>query len=124
RAARNVNGHVIMYADTMTDSMKSAIEETERRRSIQDAYNHEHGITPQSVKKEIRDLISISKSVDSKETRMEKDPESMSAEELTELIGKVQRQMKKAASDLDFETAAKLRDQMIELKKHLHEIEG
>ncbi len=124
RAARNVNGHVIMYADTITDSMKSAIEETERRRSIQDAYNREHGITPQSVKKDVRDLIRISKSVDSKETRMEKDPESMSVDELTELIGKVQRQMKKAASDLDFETAAQLRDQMIELKKHLHEIEG
>ena len=124
RAARNVNGHVIMYADTMTDSMKSAIEETERRRRIQDEYNREHGITPQSVKKEIRDLISISKKVDSKDTRMEKDVESMSADELIDLIKKVQKQMQKAAADLDFETAAQLRDQMIELKKHLHEIEG
>ena len=124
RAARNVSGHVIMYADTMTDSMKSAIEETERRRRIQDEYNRKHGITPQSVKKEVRDLISISKKVDSKDTRIEKDVESMSADELIELIKKVQKQMKKAAADLDFETAAQLRDQMIELKKHLHEIEG
>lgn len=124
RAARNVNGHVIMYADTMTDSMKSAIEETERRRGIQDAYNREHGIIPQSVRKEVRDLISITKKIDSNDTRMEKDLESMSADELIDLIKKVQKQMKKAAADLDFETAAQLRDQMIELKKHLHEIEG
>ncbi len=124
RAARNENGHVIMYADNMTDSMKSAIEETERRRGIQDAYNKEHGIVPKSIKKDVRDLISISKTVDSKDTRMEKDLESMSADELKEQIAKVQKQMKKAAADLNFELAAMLRDQMLELKKHLHEIEG
>ncbi|MBQ8527143.1 MAG: excinuclease ABC subunit UvrB [Lachnospiraceae bacterium] len=123
RAARNENGHVIMYADVMTDSMKHAIDETERRRRIQDDYNREHGITPKSVKKEVRDLISITKAIDSKDTRMEKDMESMSADELKTEIAKVQKLMKKAAADLDFETAAMLRDQMIELKKHLHETE-
>ena len=123
RAARNVNGHVIMYADTITDSMRMAIEETERRRGIQDAYNRKYGITPQSVKKDVRDLISITKAVDSKDTRMEKDMESMSADELRKQIEMVQKQMKKAAAELNFEAAALLRDDMINLKKYLHEIE-
>lgn len=121
RAARNENGHVIMYADVMTDSMKYAIEETNRRREIQDAYNKAHGIVPKTIKKDVRDLISISKVVDSKDTRMEKDVESMSVDELTAEIAKVQKLMKKAAAELDFETAAKLRDEMLDLKRHLNE---
>ncbi len=122
RAARNNEGHVIMYADNMTDSMRLAIEETERRREIQKAYNEEHGITPQTIKKAVRDLISISKEVAQKDLQFEKDPESMSAKELEKLIGEVQKKMKKAAAELDFETAAVLRDQMIGLKKQLQEI--
>ena len=122
RAARNSEGHVIMYADNMTDSMRLAIEETERRREIQKAYNEEHGITPQTIKKAVRDLISISKEVAQKDLQFEKDPESMSAKELEKLIGEVQKKMKKAAAELDFETAATLRDQMIGLKKQLQEI--
>ncbi len=122
RAARNSEGHVIMYADNMTDSMRLAIEETERRREIQKAYNEEHGITPQTIKKAVRDLISISKEVAQKDLQFGKDPESMSAKELEKLIGEVQKKMKKAAAELDFETAAMLRDQMIGLKKQLQEI--
>ena len=122
RAARNNEGHVIMYADNMTDSMRLAIEETERRREIQKAYNEEHGITPQTIKKAVRDLISISKEVAQKDLQFEKDPESMSAKELEKLIGEVQKKMKTAAAELDFETAAMLRDQMIGLKKQLQEI--
>ena len=122
RAARNSEGHVIMYADNMTDSMRLAIEETERRREIQKAYNEEHGITPQTIKKAVRDLISISKEVAQKDLQFEKDPESMSAKELEKLIGEVQKKMKKAAAELDLETAAMLRDQMIGLKKQLQEI--
>ncbi|MCD8195558.1 MAG: excinuclease ABC subunit UvrB [Lachnospiraceae bacterium] len=120
RAARNSEGHVIMYADNMTDSMRRAIEETNRRREIQQAYNEEHGITPQTIQKAVRDLISISKEVDQKDLRFEKDPESMSREELEKLIGQIQKKMKKAAAELDFETAATLRDQMIELKKQMN----
>lgn len=121
RAARNVEGHVIMYADTMTDSMKHAIEETERRRKIQEEYNEEHGITPQSIKKSVRDLISISKKVAAEELRLEKDPESMSTKELEKLIKDLTKQMKKAAAELNFEAAAELRDKLVELKKLLHE---
>ena len=117
RAARNAGGHVIMYADTVTGSMKECIDETNRRRAIQQAYNDEHGITPQTIKKAVRDLISISKSVAKSEYELEKDPESMDREELDKLIAKVEKQMKKAAAELDFETAAMLRDQMISLKK-------
>ena len=124
RAARNVNGHVIMYADSMTDSMKAAIEETERRRRIQMAYNEEHGITPTSIHKEIRDLIAITRKVDPAESRIEKDYESMNSAELKAEIEKINKNMKKAAAELDFEQAAVLRDQMKELKKHLFEIEG
>ena len=122
RAARNVDGHVIMYADVMTDSMKAAIEETERRRTIQEEYNKEHNITPRSIKKAVRDLISISKNVE-KEAEPEKDPESMNCKELESEIAKTQKQMKKAAAELDFEKAAELRDRMIMLKKHLQETE-
>ena len=119
RAARNAEGHVVMYADNMTDSMKAAITETERRREIQSRYNKEHGITPQTIKKAVRDLISISKAIAKEEMRFEKDPESMSREELEKLIGSVQKKMKQAAADLNFEAAAELRDKMVELKKLL-----
>ena len=124
RAARNVNGHVIMYADTITDSMRQAIDETSRRRELQEAYNREHNITPRTIQKSVRDLISISREVAQTETRMEKDPESMSRQELEKLIKKVEKQMKAAAADLNFETAAELRDKMIELKKNLDEVKG
>lgn len=124
RAARNAQGHVIMYADTVTDSMRTAIEETQRRREIQEKYNEEHGITPQTIKKAVRDLISISKEIAKDEKKLEKDPESMSKEELEKLIAEVQKQMKKAASELDFESAAELRDRMISLKKYLQEHNG
>ncbi|MBQ8245875.1 MAG: excinuclease ABC subunit UvrB [Lachnospiraceae bacterium] len=117
RAARNAEGHVIMYADHITDSMKASIEETNRRRAIQQAYNEEHGITPQTIKKAVRDLISVSKAIAKEELRLEKDPESMSDKELDDLIAKIEKNMKKAAMDLDFETAAELRDKMKELKQ-------
>ena len=123
RAARNAEGHVIMYADVITDSMRRAIDETLRRRESQEAYNKEHGITPKTIKKAVRDLISISKEVAKTQKKLEKDMESMSREELEELIGKVQKQMKAAAADLNFEMAAELRDQMIELKKNLEELD-
>lgn len=123
RAARNAEGRVIMYGDKMTDSMNAAISETNRRRKIQQEYNEEHGITPQTIKKAVRDLISISKAVSKEEIEFEKDPESMNREELEKLIGQVQKKMKKAAAELDFELAAKLRDQMVELKKQLDDME-
>ena len=124
RAARNSEGHVIMYADTMTDSMRVAIDETERRRKIQQAYNEAHGITPMTIKKAVRDLISISKAEEEdqpKRLKLKKDPESMSEKELMALIGEVQKKMQKAAAELNFEQAAVLRDQMMELKKQLYE---
>ncbi len=123
RAARNSEGHVIMYADTVTDSMKTAIDETNRRRAIQAAYNEEHGITPETVKKAVRDLISISKKIEKENFEFKKDPESMDKKELQKLIAKVEKQMKRAAADLDFETAAELRDKLIELKQNLLSIE-
>ena len=123
RAARNAEGHVIMYADVITDSMRRAIDETLRRRELQEAYNKEHGITPKTIKKAVRDLIRISKEVAKTQKKLEKDMESMSRKELEELIGKVQKQMKAAAADLNFEMAAELRDQMIELKKNLEELD-
>ena len=123
RAARNSEGHVIMYADTITDSMRRAMEETERRRTLQMQYNIEHGITPQTIKKAVRDLISISKKVAAEELRMEKDPESMSREELEKLINDVSKQMRKAAAELNFEAAAQLRDKMIELKQKYQEFD-
>ncbi len=121
RAARNVEGHVIMYADTITDSMRKAIGETDRRRAIQEKYNEDHGITPQSIRKSVRDLISISRKVAAQELRLEKDPESMSRTELEKLIKDITKQMKKAAAELNFEAAAELRDKLVELKKLLHE---
>ncbi|MBP3462626.1 MAG: excinuclease ABC subunit UvrB [Tyzzerella sp.] len=121
RAARNSEGHVIMYADTITDSMRRAMEETERRRKLQMQYNIEHDITPQTIKKAVRDLISISKKVAAEELRMEKDPESMSKTELEKLINDVSKQMRKAAAELNFEAAAQLRDKMIELKQKYQE---
>ncbi|MBO5166147.1 MAG: excinuclease ABC subunit UvrB [Lachnospiraceae bacterium] len=123
RAARNAEGHVIMYADNMTDSMKTAIEETERRRNIQQKYNEAHGITPQTIKKAVRELISISKVIAKEELKFEKDPESMNRKELEKLIADVQKKMQKAAADLNFEAAAELRDKMVELKTVLRDLE-
>ena len=117
RAARNSEGHVIMYADKVTDSMRLALEETKRRRQIQMKYNEEHGITPQTIQKAVRDLISISKKVATEEMRLEKDPESMSRKELDKLIKEVTKRMKTAAAELNFEAAAELRDNLVELKK-------
>ena len=124
RAARNSDGHVIMYADEMTDSMERAISETNRRREIQQKYNEEHGITPQTIQKAVRDLISISKVIAKEEVRFEKDPESMNRQELEKLIKDVEKKMKKAAADLNFETAAELRDQMVNLKKIYHDMDA
>ena len=123
RAARNSEGHVIMYADTMTDSMQMAIDETKRRREIQMKYNEEHGITPQTIQKSVRDFIRISKKIAAEEMRIEKDPESMSAKELEKLIKDMTKQMKKAAAELNFEAAAELRDKLVDLKKILNDIE-
>ena len=122
RAARNAEGHVIMYADTITDSMRAALDETQRRREVQMAYNEEHGITPKTIQKAVRDQIAVSKKVAASEVQMEKDPESMSEKELEKLIKELEKQMKKAAADLNFEAAAELRDKLIELKKTLQEI--
>ncbi len=124
RAARNSEGHVIMYADTITDSMRLALDETERRRAIQMAYNEEYGITPKTIRKSVRDLISISKKVAREEMQLKKDPESMSKKELEKLIQDVEKKMKKAAAELNFEAAAQLRDQMVELKKMLQKIDS
>ncbi len=121
RAARNSEGRVIMYADVMTDSMKNAIDETNRRREIQDKYNKEHGITPTTIRKSVRELISISKEIAKEEVRFEKDPESMNPAEIKKLAEKLEKQMRKAAAELDFETAAELRDKIIDLKKQLKE---
>ena len=124
RAARNAEGRVIMYADMMTDSMRIAIDETMRRRNMQQKYNEEHGITPTTIKKAVRDLISISKAVAETEDKMMKDPESMSRKDLEKLVKDVEKQMKAAAADLNFEMAAELRDKMIELKKNLAELDS
>ena len=117
RAARNAEGHVIMYADNITDSMDKALTETNRRREIQQKYNNEHGITPTTIKKAVRDLISISKEVDRKISDVEKDPESMDYKELKKLIEKVKKKMERAAAELDFETAIEMRDKLAELRK-------
>ena len=124
RAARNSDGHVIMYADNMTDSMRKAIGETERRRKIQNQYNEEHGITPQTIRKAVRDLISISREITKEQAAFEKDPESMNLGELRKLIADVEKKMRKAAADLNFEAAAELRDRMIELRKYELELSG
>ena len=123
RAARNSEGHVIMYADTMTDSMNKAISETNRRRAAQQKYNEQHGITPTTIRKKVRDLIAISKDIAQSEAEFEKDPESMSRKELEKLIADIEKQMRKAAADLNFEAAAQLRDKMIELKKVLQDLD-
>lgn len=123
RAARNADGRVIMYAENETDSMKKAIGETERRRKIQDAYNKEHGITPQTIKKAVRDLIKISTKADSGIEDLEKDPEYMSKEELEKQIRKIMKRMDQAAAELNFEAAAALRDQMLELKRILQNLD-
>ncbi len=122
RAARNAEGHVIMYADSETDSIKKAVGETNRRRKLQQEYNQAHGITPQTIKKAVRDLIRISKKAEADITEEEKDAESMSRQELEKAIAKVAKRMNQAALELDFETAAMLRDKMLEYKKHLQEI--
>ena len=124
RAARNAKGRVIMYADSMTDSMNVAITETNRRRGLQQAYNEAHGITPTTIQKAVRDLISISKTIAKEEQRFEKDPESMSKAELEKLIKDVEKQMKRAAADLNFEAAAELRDRMVELKVRLRDFDS
>ncbi|MGE9906609.1 excinuclease ABC subunit UvrB [Lachnospiraceae bacterium SGI.231] len=123
RAARNTEGHVIMYADRITDSMNKAITETNRRRAIQQAYNEAHGITPKTIQKAVRDLISISEAADKSEESFIKDAESMSYKELNTTIRKLTKQMHSAAAELDFEKAAMLRDKIMELNKMLHEIE-
>ena len=123
RAARNAEGHVIMYADTITDSMRVAIDETNRRREIQQKYNEEHGITPQTIKKAVRDLIAISKAVSANEEEFKKDPESMDARELEKLVKELTKKMRQAAAELNFEEAAKLRDRMKEVKQMLLELE-
>ena len=122
RAARNSEGHVIMYADKITDSMRVAIDETERRRKVQQAYNEAHGITPQTIRKSVRELIAISKKVAADEVKYAKDPESMSKKELEKTIADIQKKMQKAAAELNFEAAAEYRDKMITLKNMLREI--
>ena len=122
RAARNSDGHVIMYADKITDSMRVAIEETERRRALQQAYNEAHGITPQTIRKSVRDLIAISKKVAADEMKYAKDPESMSKKELEKTIAEIQKKMQKAAAELNFEAAAEYRDKMITLKNILRDM--
>ncbi len=122
RAARNSEGHVIMYADKITDSMRVAIDETERRRKIQQEYNEEHGITPTTIQKSVRDLIAISKKVAAEEMEFTKDPESMSRKELEKLIADIQKKMQKAATELNFEAAAEYRDKMITLKNMLRDL--
>ena len=121
RAARNAEGHVIMYADVMTDSMRHAIDETHRRRHLQEQFNKEHGITPQTIQKSVRDLIAISRKVEESTGKLQKDPESMSIKEIRDLLDKLNTRMKRAAAELDFETAAELRDRQIELKKYLRD---
>ncbi len=124
RAARNAEGHVVMYADVITDSMRVTLDETARRRAIQQKYNEEHGITPQTIKKAVRDLISISKAVAKEEQAFAKDPESMNEKELKKLIATVEKNMRKAAADLNFEAAMELRDKMMDLKKMLNDLTG
>ncbi|MDO5418275.1 MAG: excinuclease ABC subunit UvrB, partial [Lachnospiraceae bacterium] len=123
RAARNSEGHVIMYADTITDSMRRAIDETNRRRGIQQKYNEEHGITPTTIKKAVRELIAISKAADTRDKDFAKDPESMDRQELEKLVKELTKKMRQAAAELNFEEAAKLRDRMVEIKKMLLDLE-
>lgn len=124
RAARNADGHVLMYADTITDSMRAAIDETNRRREIQKKYNEEHGITPQTIKKAVRDLIAISKAAEESEEDFKKEPESMDARELDKLAKELSKKMRQAAAELNFEEAARLRDRMKEVRQMLFELES
>ena len=124
RAARNAEGHVIMYAESITDSTKAAIDETNRRREIQQKYNEDHGMTPQTIKKAVRDLISISKAAAAGDGELKKDPESMDAKELDKLAKELAKKMRQAAAELNFEEAARLRDRMKEVKQMLLELEG
>ncbi|MDF2610615.1 MAG: excinuclease subunit [Lachnospiraceae bacterium] len=123
RAARNAQGRVIMYADRMTDSMNKAISETNRRRAIQNKYNEEHGITPTTIQKKVRELIRISKKAEADYYKMEKDPESMSKKELEAVAKKITKEMHTAAAELNFELAAELRDRLLEIKKQMNEME-
>jgi excinuclease ABC subunit B len=123
RAARNDHGHVIMYADTITESMQKAIDETERRRKIQQAYNEKHHITPKTIQKAVQDVIAVSKQVAAEEKDMERQPEEMSVDELKKYIDRIRDKMQKAATDLNFEAAAEYRDRMIELKNMLRDME-
>ena len=123
RAARNSEGHVIMYADTVTDSMRVAIDETMRRRRIQQQYNEEHGITPTTIKKAVRDLIAISKAAEETSEQFRKDPESMDAKELHKLEKELTKKMHQAAAELNFEEAIRLRDRIVEVKQMLLELE-
>ena len=124
RAARNSDGHVIMYADNITDSMRIALDETKRRRAIQQEYNRVHGITPKTIEKSVRELISVSKKVAKEEMNFRRDPESMNKDELTKLIADIRKQMQKAAADLNFEAAAEYRDKMTELKNMLRDLDA
>ena len=126
RAARNSEGHVIMYADSVTESMKKAIDETQRRRDIQKQYNEVNGITPQTIQKKVRDLISISKAADAQSAKdeIQKDIESMSDKELKKLKSQIEKNMHKAAAELNFEEAAMLRDKLIEVNKFIYENKG
>ena len=124
RAARNSDGHVIMYADNITDSMRIALDETKRRRAIQQEYNRVHGITPKTIEKSVRELISVSKKVAKEEMNFRRDPESMNKDELTKLIADIRKQMQKAAADLNFEVAAEYRDKMTELKNMLRDLDA
>ena len=123
RAARNAEGHVIMYADVVTDSMDKAISETNRRREIQMQYNEVHGITPQTIKKAVRDIVRITKKVEASDFDLEKDMESMNRKELEIVVKKLQKKMQAAAADLNFEEAAALRDQMVMVKKQIQDME-
>ncbi len=124
RAARNSEGHVIMYADSITDSMRTAIEETRRRREIQQKYNEEHGITPTTIRKAVRDLIAISKAAEESREEFRKDPESMNAKELHKLEKELTKRMHQAAAELNFEEAIQMREKIVEVKQMLLEIEG
>ena len=121
RAARNAEGHVIMYADTITDSMRIAIDETNRRRQIQQKYNEEHGITPTTIKKAVRDLIAISKAAERGAAEDERELESMDEKALAKLVKELEKKMNRASAELDFESAAQFRDRMLEVKKKMQE---
>ncbi|MDD5831899.1 MAG: excinuclease ABC subunit UvrB [Clostridiales bacterium] len=121
RAARNAEGHVIMYADNITDSMRRAIDETNRRRAVQDSYNKEHGITPATIKKAVRDLITISRAADTDTDAESKDIESMNTRELKALETALNKRMRTAAAELNFEEAIRLRDRLAEIRRVMYD---